>query len=347
MIGKQVKGSDTMMMDEIKNARQHSRGFTLIATLLLLLLLSGIAIGLMMMVSTEGKVGATDLQNDVAFHTAEGGIEKMASDLASVFQNIKAPTAAQICSVSSLQPSMTGVTWKTYSATPSTGCTATLVPSWGQISSGPNQGLWAQIIPVNLLATAAMPGGQEVSMTRNAQVALIPVFQFGVFSESDLSFFSGPNFDMVGPVHTNGDLFPFVGPGSTLTFHNKVSVFGNVVRTQLANGWNAANNYNGTVYMPSAANGCSTTTTLCKAMDSPGSGTSSTTFADGSVQGAGETRRSQATTGPFGTRFLRRACPTVSTTCSLTATTTAKPTQALGRINCRCRSSTEPSSLTN
>ena len=132
----------------------------------------------------------------------------MASDLAAVFQNVQAPTAAQVCSVSSLQPTMVGVTWKAYSVTPASGCSGTLTANWGQISSGPNQGLWAQIIPVNMLATAAMPGGQEVSMTRNAQVALIPVFQFGVFSESDLSFFSGPNFDMAGPVHTNGDLLP-------------------------------------------------------------------------------------------------------------------------------------------
>ena len=37
-----------------QKAKQLSRGFTMIATLLLLLLLSGIAIGMLMMVSTEG-----------------------------------------------------------------------------------------------------------------------------------------------------------------------------------------------------------------------------------------------------------------------------------------------------
>ena len=57
----------------MRSARLRSRGFTLIATLLLMLLLSGIAIGLMMMVTTEGKVGGVDLQNNVAYHNAEGG----------------------------------------------------------------------------------------------------------------------------------------------------------------------------------------------------------------------------------------------------------------------------------
>src|ERR1017187_10437039 len=77
--------------------RPDSTGFTLIASLLMLLLLSGIAIGLLMMVNTEGKVGGTDLQNNVAYHAAEGGIEKMASDLSHTFQNSQAPTAQQIC----------------------------------------------------------------------------------------------------------------------------------------------------------------------------------------------------------------------------------------------------------
>jgi len=72
-----------------------------------------------------------------------------------------------------------------------------------------------------MLATAAQSGGQEVSMMRNAQVALIPVFQFGVFSQSDLAFFSGPNFDFAGRVHTNGDLYPEVGTAVLSHFMTK------------------------------------------------------------------------------------------------------------------------------
>jgi hypothetical protein len=290
-IGSEAMGSDTMGSYRMKSAKLHSKnkGFTLIASLLLLLLLSGIAIGLMMMVNTEGKVGGTDMRNNAAFHAAEGGIETMYSNLALVFQNSMAPTAAQICAVSSSQPVLTGFTWTQYSVLPGTvtgtTCPSTLTATWGQISgSGPNAGLWAQIIPVNMLATASSTtGGQEVSMVRQAQVALIPVFQFGVFSESDLSFFSGPDFDMAGPIHTNGDFYPFVGPGSTLTFHNKIEAYGNVVRTQLANGYTAAVNYNGTVDVPNATNGCSTSTTNCVPMTSP----TASSYGDGSVQGAG------------------------------------------------------------
>ncbi len=120
----------------------------------------------------------------------------MASDLAATFQNVQAPTAAQICAVSNDAADNAGShLGELFGGAGALGwlATGTLAATWGQISSGPNQNLWAQIIPVNMLATAALTGGQEVSMMRSAQVALIPVFQFGVFSESDLGFFDSPD----------------------------------------------------------------------------------------------------------------------------------------------------------
>jgi hypothetical protein len=280
-MGSKAMGSDNMGNDGMKSARLYSKGFTLIASLLLLLLLSGIAVGLMMMVNTEGRVGGTNLQNNAAFHSAEGGIEKMTSDLASTFQNAQAPSAAQICNLSTMQPTMAGVTWKDYyvtTGTPGAACPTALTSQFGQISAGPNQGLWAQIIPVNMLATAAEPGGQEVSMTRSAQVALIPVFQFGVFSESDLGFFSSPKLDFAGRVHTNGDLYLGVANCCTLTFYDKLAAYGNVVTQVLPNGL-AASAYNdtGTVLIPQAGLGCSGTKPNCRALAPT----------EGSVTGAG------------------------------------------------------------
>jgi len=74
----------------------RSRGFTLIASLLLLLVLSGVAIALLMMVNTEQRVNTHDVQNNMTFHGAEGAIEHMTADLANIFQNIQTPTVAQI-----------------------------------------------------------------------------------------------------------------------------------------------------------------------------------------------------------------------------------------------------------
>ena len=197
------------------NAKFGSRGFTLIASLLLLLLMSGFALGLLMMVNTEQRVGGFDLNNSYAFHASEGAIEKMTSDLAGTFKNVQSPTANQICALSANYPTWDPtVTYPVYNVSPVSGCAAPLTTVWGPIQSGPDAGLYAQIIPVTMNATAQRGGGETVSMTRTAEVALIPVFQFGVFSDSDLFFGRSPDLGFAGRVHTNGDLYLGVADSS-------------------------------------------------------------------------------------------------------------------------------------
>ena len=244
-----------------------SFGFTLIASLLLLLLLSGIALGLLMMVNTENRAGGNDLENNLAFRSAEGAIEKMTSDLASTYQNIQAPRAADITALNALKPTGNpAVTYPDYTLTPRTNPDGSLKTSYGQIKSGPNQGLYAQLLPIDLLATAQRPLGDQVSMLRTVEVALIPVFQFGVFSESDLAFFSSPKLDFAGRVHTNGDLYLGVSSGTTLTFHDKLTAYGNVVRNALPNGLAPSSAYNndGTVNVLTASGGCDGGAPACR-----------------------------------------------------------------------------------
>ena len=254
-----------------------SRGFTLIASLMLMLIMSGVAIGLLMMVNTEGKVGGQDVQNNLAFHAAEGGIEHMTSDLANMFQNIQSPTAAQIAALSADAPPNSGVmSYPVYTLTAATKADGTLSTNFGQITSGPFQGLYAQVIPITLQVTASTFAGaagngtvgDEVNMSRTVEVALIPVFQFGVFSESDLSFFAGVNLDFNGRTHTNGDIYLLAGSGATTTFQDKVSAWGNVIRTQLANGnlATAAPAHLGIVDILTTSQGCTPPVTGCRAI---------------------------------------------------------------------------------
>jgi Tfp pilus assembly protein PilX len=242
------------------NAKFGSRGFTLIASLLLLLLMSGFALGLLMMVNTEQRVGGFDLNNSYAYHATEGAIEKMTSDLASTFKNVQSPTAGQICALSSNYPTWDAtVTYPAYNVSPVSGCAAPLTTVWGPIQSGPDAGLYAQIIPVTMNATAQRGTGETVSMTRTAEVALIPVFQFGVFSDSDLFFGRSPDLGFAGRVHTNGDLYLGVADNYNLVFGDKIGAFGNVIRQQMDNGvTSAGNNNGGTVMIPTQASGCAT-----------------------------------------------------------------------------------------
>jgi Tfp pilus assembly protein PilX len=248
----------------MRSAKLDSRGFTLIASLLLMLLLSGVAVSLLMMVNTEQKVGAADLSNNYTYRATEGAIEKQTSDLANTFKSIQSPTSAQICGVSANLPTWDPtVTYAAYNVAPvnpgvPNPCAAPLPPPvWGPIQSGPDAGLYAQIIPVTLNASAQRFNGETVSMTRTAEVALIPVFQFGVFCDGDCFFGRSPDLGFAGRVHTNGDLYLGVADGSNLVFGDKMAAFGNIIRQQMDNGVpSAGNNNGGTVMIPTTSNGC-------------------------------------------------------------------------------------------
>jgi Tfp pilus assembly protein PilX len=73
-----------------------SQGFTLIAALLILVMLSGVAAGLLFMVTNEARMGGNDLESNLAFYGAESGMEKLTSDLSSLYSQYQVPTNAQI-----------------------------------------------------------------------------------------------------------------------------------------------------------------------------------------------------------------------------------------------------------
>ena len=101
------------------------------------------------------------------------------------------------------------------------------------------------ITPYTLTVTAHSSDNSEARLRRPVNTVSIPVFQFGIFSETDLSFFPGPSFNFGGRVHSNGNLF--LASGNTLTLSDRVTAVGEVVRDDLSNAWDTDNGYNGNV----------------------------------------------------------------------------------------------------
>jgi Tfp pilus assembly protein PilX len=241
------------------NKARRMRGFTLIASLLVLVLLSGVAIGLMFLVNSQQHIGSNDLEDNLAYYGAESGMEKMTSDLAALYSTIQAPTQADINGVAA------AVNWPTAAEVGPMIYNETIarqldtngnpIQNATTISSGPEQGLSALTIPINMQVSATRPGSNaSVNMFRTVEVALIPVFQFGVFCSGDCSYFAGPHFGFQGRLHTNGNLFLAANTGP-LIIDGKVTAFGEIIRDRLANGWNSGG-YNGSVYLPSQTGGC-------------------------------------------------------------------------------------------
>ena len=205
----------------------------------------------------------------MAYRAAEGAIEKMTSDLSDTFADT-IPAGDRHHSLSS-PASARRDRRQIYHLHPdaSNQCEWNIAEQHTQIQTGPYQGLSALTVPVTLQATASEPLGQEVSMIRTVEVALIPVFQFGVFSDSDMGFYSSPDLDFNGRVHTNGDLYLGVANSYTLTFHDKLTAYGNVIRHNLPNGLlDTSYNDAGTVLIPTAAQGCDGSQPACRAISS-------------------------------------------------------------------------------
>jgi type II secretory pathway pseudopilin PulG len=237
----------------------RSRGFTLVASLLVLALLSGIAISLLFMVQGAGQVGGNDLETNQAYYGAESGMELLTANLAALYQQSQSPTPAQITALTNNPPDSTMISSMNYQES------ITWTPdAFGNPAShtsvidppSPNAGLTAEIIPLTLKVVASRPGGASVNMTRGVEVALIPVFQFGVFSDSDLSYFAGPNFNFQGRVHTNGNLFLAEGNGNSLVLNDKVTAVNQIIRDRLANNFLTNANYTGNVYVLRQNHGC-------------------------------------------------------------------------------------------
>ncbi len=257
----------------MRNRNHRSRGFTLIAALLIMVLLSGLAVGLMYLASNEVAMGGNDQEQNLATYGAESGMEQLTANLYTLYQAGTNPTGAQVQTLATQYPSAALIPNMNYTQVITYAQDANGNPvasGYNPISSGPNQGLIAQIIPMTLQVTAArnaivagasnsddltaQVGGAAVNITRRVEISLIPVFQFGVFCDGDCDWFAGPNFSFGGRVHANGNLF--LASGGTLEFSDKIQAAGQIILDQLENNWPTNNGYQGNVLVPNSAGGC-------------------------------------------------------------------------------------------
>ena len=235
-----------------KSIVRRDAGIALLTTLLLLILMSSLLVGFILLVVGGTKLSGMNDDYSKAYYGAEAGMEKLTADLGTLFDQNYSPTGAQVNSIMTTPPTLTNIQFinaqtggSGYSLTFPQDGNGNPVASNAQILSGAYQGMVALSTPYTLTVTSHTTNGSEVKLQRTTQTVGIPMFQFGVFSDSDLSFFPGPVFNFGGRTHTNGNLF--LAAGNTVTLSDRVTAIGDVVRTNLSNGWPTTSNYGGTV----------------------------------------------------------------------------------------------------
>jgi hypothetical protein len=241
-------------------------GMALITTIMVLMLCSALMVGFVAAIISDNRVSSVNNDQTQAYAAAHAGLEKLTSDLAGLFLTDFSPSATQVngLTTTTSQPTVPGFNYLAPDGT--SGYTITFLtdaqgnpkvlnPLGTTISHGPYDGFKGLITEYTVTVTARSNPGAEVRMRRTLQTIAVPVFQFGMFSETDLAFHAGDDFTFGGRVHTNGNLFLSQADSSTLTLSDRVTAVGEVIRTHLPNGLQASSNgYNGTVNMIKAPN---------------------------------------------------------------------------------------------
>jgi hypothetical protein len=197
-------------MSETRPARRSGeRGAALAMAILMMGLLSVIALTVLAVVHTETKIAGSDLERTQACYASAAGIEKLTSDFSSLFAHTSRPTTAQFSDIADNYP--TELTAEGYTFTQTVQVDAARLAEMGSnpsvtIPNGPFGGLIANLAPYTINTTAKSTSA-ECNLVRNMNNYLIPLFQFGMFSDEDIEIHPGPAFTFNGRVHANGNIY--------------------------------------------------------------------------------------------------------------------------------------------
>ena len=211
-------------------------GVALLSTIMVMMLMTAVMAGFVAVVISDQQSGGINRDQTQTYAAAHAGLEKLTAGLGDLFTGGNySPTASQLLVLENDPPEIDGFAFEGPGGSAGYDIAAGATFS-GQVPSGPRQGLVGLITPYDITVTARSRSGGEVRMRRTMQTVGIPVFQFGIFSENDLAFFAGPDFNFGGRVHTNQNLFLKQDSGNTLTLSDRVTAVRDVVRTELQNG---------------------------------------------------------------------------------------------------------------
>lgn len=229
------------IMSKQLSSKADERGAALATAILMLGLLSAIAMTVLAVVQTETRVAGSDLCRTQSFYAASSGIEKMTSDFSSLFARTSRPTTAQLNTIAASAPDLASEGFSFNQSIVLDDATLTAMRATQNITNGayptvsvqdgPLVGLTASVAPYTLTTTATSACAQ-VNLSRQMNNYMVPIFQFGMFSNEDMEIHPGPNFTFNGRVHANGNLYL----NGNVAFLDKVTTAGEVVRDVLRNG---------------------------------------------------------------------------------------------------------------
>lgn len=214
-------------------ARNTENGVALASTIIIMALMGVITLTVLAVVASESRMSGSDLQRTQTFYCAEAGIEKMTTDFSALFGHTARPTTAQLSNIADDYPPELLAEGFVFS-NPSLAVDNSIPANTRvTIPTGPFAGLVAGVSPYTMSETCTQAAtGTQVALQRQINNYLIPIFQFGMFSDRDLEIHPGPPFWFNGRVHANGNIYL----SGNVTLLSKVTTANEIVRDVLRNG---------------------------------------------------------------------------------------------------------------
>lgn len=247
---------------------EAQRGAALAVAVIVVAILSIIGLTALAFASSEARIAGSDLNRTHAFYAASAGLEKMTNDFSNLFREKLNPTAADLDNIRNSPPpeltsdgfqftqTLSEDTDRLNELRATQGLPANIYPRVN-IPDGPYSGLYASIVPYKMTSTATNYGTRsEVKLQREFNNYLVPLFQFGMFSNEDIEIHPGPLMTFNGRIHSNRNIYAI----RNTKFLNRLTMAGEFIRDATRGGEQNTSSGNTNVWVE--VNGLNVASTL-------------------------------------------------------------------------------------
>ena len=230
----------------LRQAGCHERGGALLTSLIIMSLLAAVSMTVLAVVTHESRIAGSDLRRTQTFYAAAAASEKMTSDFSALFTKTSHPTQSQLNAIAADYPTELvneGFSFSKPDGSPNQSITADAAAPSGMVTipTGAFSGLVATVNPYLMDTTVRQSAsGAEVHLQRRINNYLVPIFQFGMFSNEDIELYPLPSMAINGRVHANGNIY--ASASFNMTFQAKVTTAGEFITDVWRNGTALGNN---------------------------------------------------------------------------------------------------------
>jgi hypothetical protein len=200
-------------------------GMATFIALMVMLMMTVMGLAVLKLAEDEISIAGNEMNEMSAFYASEAGLERAAAAIQNQYNVTGAPPTVLPAGNESINSDVIA----TYTTT-DLGAAVQRTLTQGSLA-----GLKARVktYRIKSIGTSLVDGGQ-IRLSQDFECALIPLFQFAVFYDNDLEIAPGPDMNLSGRIHTNGNLW--LQAGGKLYIDSYVTAAGDLLHGRKGTG---------------------------------------------------------------------------------------------------------------